>query len=226
MKKIVLINTVKPMYLRFENQLRAALKKEEVKIYNILDSFFSMNPSELGYFSVENFNRLYLTLKSAELINPVCIPVACSTLSPYLDQLQPFISVPLLQIDKSLGTEAIAKGDKIMVLASAPSAEKSTVDLIQKTAERAGRNVSINSVHDLSAFKGMQSGDMETHDSEMLKTAEKIKDADVIVFAQGSMEHLSEKVEKITGIPVITAPRLLVEDVKAVVEGASQPGSE
>ena len=218
MKQIILVHTVQTMYLRFEKRLRAALE-EDVKIDNILDTFFSVNTSETGCFSKENMNRLYFTLKSAELANPVCIPVVCSTLSPYLELLQPFISVPVLQIDKRLGAEAITRGDNIMVLASAPTAEKATVGLIQKAAEKAGRSVSINSIHNLRALNGLLSGDMEIHDMAMLETAEKIKDVDVIVFAQGSSEHLSAKVAEITGIPVVTAPQLLVEDIKAVVEG-------
>jgi phosphoribosylcarboxyaminoimidazole (NCAIR) mutase len=48
--------------------------------------------------------------------------------------------------------------------------------------------------------------------------AEAISGHDVIVFAQGSMEHMSAKVTAATGIPVITAPQLLVEDIKACLE--------
>jgi len=217
MKQIILVHTVQTMYLRFEKRLREALN-EEVKINNILDTFFASNTSEIGYMSIENMNRLYYTLKSAELARPVCIPVVCSTLSPYLEQLQPFISVPLLQIDKRLGSQAISKGDNIMVFASAPTAEKATVSLVQKAAEKAGRSVKISSLHDMRAFGGLLSGDMETHDAAMLETAKRIKDADVIVFAQGSSEHLAEKVADLTGIPVVTAPALLIEDIKAIVE--------
>ena len=220
MKQIILVHTVQTMYLTFEKRVRAALK-EEVKINNILDTFFSSNINELGYVSVENMNRLYHTLKSAELARPVCIPVVCSTLSPYLEQLQPFISAPLLQIDKRLGPQAISKGDSIMVFASAPSAEKATISLVQKAAREAGRSVNISSVHNTRALEGLLSGDMETYDDQMLETAKKIKGVDIIVFAQGSSEHLSEKVSDLTGIPVITAPALLLEDIRAAVEGAS-----
>ena len=126
----------------------------------------------------------------------------------------------LLQIDKRLGPQALSKGDNIMVFASAPSAEKATVNLVQKAAQKAGRSVNISSVHNTRALEGLLSGDMETHDAQLLETAKTIKDVDIIVFAQGSSEHLSEKVADITGIPVITAPALLVEDIKALVEGA------
>ena len=217
MKQIILLHTVQTMYLQFEKRVREALE-EEVKIDNILDTFFASNPNEIGCFSTENMNRLYFTLKSAELAQPVCIPVVCSSLSPCVEQLQPLISVPILQIDKRLGAEAIGKGDNIMVMASAPSAVKATVGLIEKAAREAGRRVSIDSICDIRAFHGMMSGDMETHEKVMLETAAKIKGCDVIVFAQGSLEYLSEKVAQITATPVVTAPRLLLEDIKAIVE--------
>lgn len=217
MKQIILIHTVQTMYLRFEKRLRSALK-EEVKIDNVLDTFFSSNPNEIGYFSTENLNRLYLTLKSAELAGPVCIPVVCSSLSPYVEKLNDLFSVPVLQIDKRLGSEAIVKGDDIMVLASASSASKATTALVQKAANFSGRNINIESIYDIRAFHGMMNGDMDTHDKVILETAEKIKDKAVIVLAQGSMEHLSEQIAEITGIPVISAPQLLIEDIKAIVE--------
>lgn len=218
MKQIILLHTVQTMYLRFEKRLRESLK-EEVKIDNILDTFFSSNPNEIGYFSTENLNRLYHTIKSAELANPVCIPVVCSSLSPYVEKLDGLFSVPVLQIDKRLGAEAIARGDKIMVLASAPSAVKATVGLIERAAEQDGRRVDIDSVYDIRAFHGMMSGDMAAHDQVILEMAQGIKGKDVIVFAQGSIEHMQSQVEAITGIPVVTAPQLLIEDIKAIVEG-------
>lgn len=217
MKQIILLHTVQTMYLRFERRIREALD-EDVKIDNMLDTYFSSNPNEIGYFSTENMNRLYFTLKSAELAQPVCIPVVCSSLSPYIVQLQPFISVPLLPIDKRLGREAIAKGDNIMIMSSAPSAVKATAGLIEKEAKEAGRCINIDSICDIRAFHGMMNADMETHEKVMLETAAKIKGHDVIVFAQGSLEYLEAKVMQITGAPVIAAPRLLVEDIKAVVE--------
>ncbi len=218
MKQIILVHTVQTMYLRFEKRLRAALD-EEVKIDNILDTFFSSNPNEIGCFSTENLNRLYFTLKSAELARPVCIPVVCSSLSPYVQKLEGLFSVPVLQIDKRLGSEAIAKGERIMVLASAPSAVKATVALVERAAREAGRGVNVDSCYDIRAFEAMMSGDMETHDRYILELAQTVRNQDVIVFAQGSIEQNAAKVTELTGLPVITAPQLLVEDIKAVVEG-------
>lgn len=218
MKQIILIHTVQTMYLRFEKRLREALT-QEVKIDNILDTFFSSNPNEIGHFSTENLNRLYYTLKSAELANPVCIPVVCSSLSPYVKKLDDLFTVPVLQIDKRLGDEAISKGDKITVLASAPSAANATVALIERAAEQSDRRINIESVYDIRAFHSMMRGDMETHDRVILEMAQNIKNCDVIVFAQGSIEHMQEKIQRVTDLTVVTAPQLLVEDIKLIIEG-------
>ena len=215
-KQIILLHTVQTMYLQFEKKVRESLA-EEVKIDNILDTYFSSNPNEVGYFSTENMNRLYFTLKSAELAKPVCIPIVCSSLSPYIERMQPFISVPLLQIDKRLAPEAIAKGNRIMVLSSAPSSIKATVSQLEAAAQEADKSVTIDSIYDIRAFHAMMGGDMETHERVILEAVGKVRGYDVIVFAQGSLEYLTEKVENITGIPTISAPKLLVEDIRSVV---------
>lgn len=219
MRQIILLHTVQTMYLRFEKRLRDSLE-EDVKIDTILDTFFSSNPNEIGYFSTKNLNRLYFTLKSAELADPVCVPVVCSSLSPYVEQLEGLFSVPVLQIDKRLGSEAIARGSRVLVLASAPSAVKATVGLIEKAAQQGERELDIDSIYDMRAFHSMMAGDMDAHDGVILEMAEKAKAekrADVIVFAQGSIEHMQSRVEDITGLPVVTAPQLLIEDIKRVM---------
>ena len=217
MRQVILVHTVQTVCSHFEKRVRQALR-EEVRIDSMLDTYFSSSMNELGYFSAENMNRLFSILKAAELAKPACIPIVCSSLSPYIEKIQPFISVPLLQIDKRLGEVAIDGAQNIMVLASALSPIKPTVSLIERAAEKADRSVRVDSIHDMRAFHGMMSGDMQTHEAVMLETAQKIKGYDAIVLAQGSSEYLADKVEKLTGTRVVAAPQLLVEDIKTLME--------
>lgn len=219
MKRIILLHTVQCMYLTFEERLRKALNCE-VKIDNLLDTFFASNSNELGgQFTQANIDRLYLTLKSAELTGCDCIAVICSTLSPYVKKIRPLIPVPVITIDERLGEEAIKYGDRIQILASAPSAVAATLNLIHEAEEKAGRTLQIETRHNLDAFHSMMSGDLTIHDQELRKMAAEVKDKDCIVFAQGSMEHMAEEVSKISGLPVITAPQLCIEQIKSVIEG-------
>ena len=218
MKRIMLVHTVQVMYLTFEKQLRAALDSE-VKIDNMLDTFFAANANELGYFSQANTDRLYLTLKSAELSGADVIAVICSTLTPHVEAMIPLFPTPIVTIDGRLGKAAIAKGDRIQVLASAQSAVDPTVSMINRAAAEAGRSVSIEARHNPRAFASMMSGDLTIHDEELAKMAAEVRDKDVIVFAQGSMAHMAGKVQDVAGVPVVTAPALCIGHIKELIDG-------
>jgi len=205
------------MYLTFEQRVRQAIQ-QDIQIDNLLDTFFASDSNERKEFTQTNLNRLYLTLKSAELTGADLIAVICSTLSPHVKRIAPFLSVPVMTIDERLGTEAIRYGNRIMVMASAPSAVDPTVELIRDAAKDAGRVVHIESRYSIEAFHAMMNDDMETHNKKILAMAQEIKDQDVIVFAQGSMEHMSSVVESATGLPVVTAPALCIEAIRAFIE--------
>jgi len=218
MKRIFLLHTVQVMYLSFEKQLRAALDSE-VAVDNLLDTFFASNTNEIGYFSRANLDRLYLTLKSAELTGADVIAVICSTLTPHVEKMIPLFPIPIVTIDGRLGKAAIARGDRIQVLASAQSAVEPTMQLIRKAADEAGRAVSIDGRHNPAAFASMMSGDLTVHDEEIAKMASEVRDKDVIVFAQGSIAHMAQKVREIAGIPVVTAPDLCIAHIKELIDG-------
>ncbi len=219
MKQIMLIHTVQCMYLTFEKRLRDALECE-VKIDNLLDTFFASDANARGgEFTQLNLNRLYLTLKSAELTGCDVIAVICSTLSPYVEMLKPLIQTPVITIDGQLGHHAIRHGDRIQVLASAPSAISPTVKLLEDAAAKAGRTLEITTRFNLNAFHSMMIGDLIIHDQELRKMAAEVKDKDCIVFAQGSMEHMAQEVSRIASIPVVTAPTLCIAEIKSLIDG-------
>jgi Asp/Glu/hydantoin racemase len=218
MKRIILLHTVRVMYLTFEQRLRAVLTSE-VKIDNMLDTFFASNANEIGEFSQANLDRLYMALKSAELTGADLIAVICSTLTPHVEKIAPLIGTTVITIDGRLGQTAIGYGDRIQVLASAQSALEPTTRLIRRAAAESGRSVEIDGRYNLKAFSSMMSGDLTIHDEELAKMAAEVKDKDVIVFAQGSMEHMAKKVSEISGLPVVTAPSLCIEEIKERIQG-------
>jgi hypothetical protein len=216
-KHIVLIHTARQVYLTFEKRLREEINSE-IKVNNILDTYFTNDTNEKGHFSQDNLNRFLLALKSAELAGADLIVVLCSVLSQQVAKVVPFISVPIFRIDEKLGSEAILHGSRIMVLASTPGAIGPTSQLILEAAEKAGRKVIIESRYDQDAFDAMAKGDMKTHDERIIQMGAAVRDVDVIVYAQGSMEPTAGRVAELTGLPVITAPSLCIRQIKEFVE--------
>ena len=213
MKSIALIHTVKTLAISFDQKLKDYLD-EEVKVHNLWDDFLANNPNEIGEFTIDNRNRLFNDIKSAELTGADMIVVTCSTLTPVVGMIRPFIKVPVIAIDDAMGRKAVTYGEKVLVLATAGSTEGPMRDKINAEAAAAGKKVSIDFMANAEAFKAMKALEMDKHDALLLEMAKSIKGYDCIVLAQASMAHLDHAIEEVCGIPTLSSPSLCLEEVK------------
>ena len=217
MKQIAVIHTVQSVADTFGAKLKEYLGGN-VKIYNIWDDFLAINANELGEFTMNNKNRLFGDIKNAELTGADLIVLSCSTLTPHLDNIRPFISVPVVAIDDAMTETAVGVGKKILVVATAQSTLAPTTDKLYCDAKRAGREITIDHLHLPEAFKALQANDMVLHDKLVLEAAEKISGYDCIVLAQASLAPCEKKIQEITGIPTLSSPELCMKRVKEEIE--------
>lgn len=213
MKSIALIYTVKTVASTFEQSLKAYLE-EEIKVHNLWDDFLANNPNEIGEFTIENRKRLYNDITTAEMTGADMILVTCSTLSPIVNMIRPFIKVPLIAIDDAMGKKAVTYGEKILILATAGSTRKPLTDKLMTEAAKIGKQITVDFRDNAEAFRAMKAMEMEKHDELLLDMAKEIKGYDCVVLAQASMAHLDMQMEEICKIPVLSSPTLCLEQVK------------
>ena len=213
MKSIALIHTVKTVANSFEQKLKDYVG-EPVKIHNLWDDFLANNPNEIGEFTIENRCRLYNDIKSAEMTGADMIVVTCSTLTPVVNMIRPFVRVPLIAIDDAMGREAVTCGERILVLATAGSTEGPMREKLNAEAAKLGKSIQIDFQANAEAFQAMKAVQMERHDAILLDMAKNISGYDCVVLAQASMAHLDQKIEAICEIPVLSSPGLCMEQVK------------
>lgn len=217
MKSIALIHTVRTVAVSFDEQLKAYVG-EEVKVHNLWDDFLANHPNEVGEFTIENRNRLFLDIKAAEMTGADMIVVTCSTLTPVVGMIRPFVKVPLIAIDDAMGREAVACGERILILATAGSTREPLTEKLLAEAEKLGKEVQIDFRDNPEAFKALKEVQMDRHDALLLQMAEEISGYDCVVLAQGSMAHLDKKIEEICKIPVLSSPTLCLEQVKETLK--------
>lgn len=221
MKSIALIHTVKSVANSFAKTLQDYVG-EELKIHNLWDDFLANNPNEVGEFTMENRNRLFLDIKSAEMTGADMIVVTCSTLTPVVDRIRPFVKVPLIAIDDAMGRKAVTCGERLLILATAGSTRKPLQDKLSKEAAKAGKTVYVDFWEHAEAFRAMKAADMETHDRLLLgmveERREQIASYECVVLAQASMAHLDKRIEEICGVPVLSSPVLCLEEVKQTLQ--------
>jgi len=215
MKKIMLLHTVKSVFETFGPELSKVLGPEVI-IDNMLDTFLADDPARHnGEFSTANKLRLVHDLESAQLAEPDAIVVTCSSLSPYLPSLRPFFSTPILSIDDAMCRNALDRGRKISVLATAASALSPALWKLKMMAQERGVDLDLQSFCNPDAIAALKAGDKGTHDRLLLEMADKVsKDADSIVLAQASMADMREQVEKRTGICTLASPELCYQEVR------------
>ena len=217
MKSIALIHTVKTVANSFEQKLKDYVG-EPVKIHNLWDDFLANNPNEIGEFTIENRCRLYNDIKSAEMTGADMIVVTCSTLTPVVNMIRPFVRVPLIAIDDAMGRKAVTCGERILVLATAGSREGPMREKLNAEAAKLGKSIQIDFQANAEAFQAMKAVQMERHDAILLDMAKNISGYDCVVLAQASMAHLDQKIEAICKIPVLSSPGLCMEQVKETLK--------
>ncbi len=217
MKRVAIVHTVRPVLGSFP-QLLEQVVGQRLKIHNLLDEFLASDPAEIGYFSVENRNRLFNDIKSCELTNADLIIVTCSTLTPAVQLIRPFINVPVVAIDDAMTEQAVRIGRKIKVVATAMSTIKPTIAKLEQEAKLAGVGIEVDAQDHEPAYTAMRAGDMVTHDRLVLEMIKEVKGFDCIVLAQASMGHLQQEAQQLAGIPVLASPILCCEKVKRMLE--------
>ena len=217
MKSIALIHTVKTVANSFEQKLKDYVG-EPVKIHNLWDDFLANNPNEIGEFTIENRCRLYNDIKSAEMTGADMIVVTCSTLTPVVNMIRPFVRVPLIAIDDAMGRKAVTCGERILVLATAGSTEGPMREKLNAEAAKLGKSIQIDFQANAEAFQATKAVQMERHDAILLDMAKNISGYDCVVLAQASMAHLDQKIEAICKIPVLSSPGLCMEQVKETLK--------
>ena len=217
MKSIALIHTVKTVAVSFDETLKQYVG-EEIRVHNLWDDFLANNPNEVGEFTIENRNRLFFDIKSAEMTGADLIVVTCSTLTPVVNMIRPFVRVPLIAIDDAMGRKAVTYGEKILILATAGSTREPLTDKLLAEAEKIGKQVRIDFRDNAEAFQAMKAVQMDRHDALLLEMAKEISGYDCVVLAQASMAHLDKKIEEICKIPVLSSPTLCLEQVKETLK--------
>lgn len=212
MVKVALIHTVQSVLLTFEKRLKDEI--EDAKVVNALDEFLASDPAEKGEFTKDNMQRLFSIVKCAEMTQPDAIVVTCSTLSPIIENIRPFIKVPLITIDEAMIQKAAESGSKITIMATADSTVEPTKTKLISEAKKQNKELDISVIVCPDAYIAIKAGDQQYHDEIIKRRALDIKQQDVVILAQASMAHLEDIVQKICGCTVLSSPRMCIAQLK------------
>ncbi|OMF30815.1 Asp/Glu/hydantoin racemase [Paenibacillus sp. FSL H8-0548] len=191
----------------------------DVRLVNIIDDSLIGDVVKAGHIPAGVTKRLTQYYANGEELGADVILNTCSSVGEVADAAKGKIGIPIVKIDEAMAAKAVAEYDKIAVLATLPSTLEPTMRLIRKKADLAGKEITLVDGLAAGAFDALVSGRPDEHDRILLETAKQVCEAaDVLVLAQGSMARMEAVLREAIGKPVLSSPRLGVEQVKAVLE--------
>lgn len=212
MKKIGVIHTT-PATI---SSLGALIKEiiGDVEIINFLDDSILGDMREKH--NVDFVKERWISYaKVMEQLGADAVLSACSTVGAFAEEADRILDIPVYRIDDAMCAAAVEKGTTISIYATLYSTLEPTADLIRRKADKAGKQVTINTVLVEGAYAALMEGHKEVHDAKIKEAVgQYLATSDIVVLAQASMASAvdmpGEEAKKI-----LTSPRLGIEKLKA-----------
>lgn len=200
----------------------AQLCKEKlpgVETFNIVDDSLVKNIREAGSITPAISRRVADYLKSAEAAGADRILVTCSSIGPAVEAGAKLVAVPVLRVDQPMADKAVATGAKIGVLATLSTTLEPTVDLIQRRAAIAGKEIQLTAKLCDGAFEALMAGDAATHDAKVAAALKELsRSVEVIVLAQASMARVVDALKPDEKrVPILASPGIAVDYLATVL---------
>ena len=180
-------------------------------VRNIVDD--SLLPEVLANGGVTEgvSHRICEYAKLAESAGADLIFNQCSSVGEAADMASQEVTTPIVKVDQRMAEVACETGARIGVIATLETTLGPTCRLVQKTAEKMGKEITVVEHLCEGAFDKLISGDRQGHNEMVIEGIRELcQQVDVVVCAQGSMIALLDDLGE-TPVPVLTSPRLGVE---------------
>ncbi|MEI2664040.1 aspartate/glutamate racemase family protein [Rossellomorea sp. LJF3] len=202
--------------------LNAAFKQlaPEVTVLNFVDENIQYHANQMNGIDDKSFRDFVHLASKAQEAGVDAIIVACTVLTPVVDAVKPFISVPIFAVDRPMLEKAVTHYTKIGVVATTAPSGPATKAQLEKLAKEWGREVEIETEIITQAMTELKAGhEVEHNHLNRLAAAELQKrGCEAIILAQ--ITQACAEVEASTlGIPVLTSPKEAVKAVIGALEG-------
>jgi len=216
-KKVGVIHT----FLYSVEDLKALFAEivPEVEMVNIIDDSLLKDVLANGSPTPAVIRRICNYAQELERLGCDAILNQCSSVGEASEVAQKLISIPYVKVDEPMAIEAVAKGKKVGVVATAHSTLGPSARLVESVAKRLGKDTVVNRCYAEGAYDALlNEKNKAKHDKILMETIDKAcAENDVVCLAQGSMLSLVEKC-KDKPVPVIHSFRSGVTQLRELLK--------
>jgi Asp/Glu/hydantoin racemase len=207
MKVALVYTSTTPELIELVEQEIGKVLPRNAEIISYQDPSILADVRGSGYVTAAPAARLVGMYMEAVSAGADAILNLCSSVGEVADAAQgiaKYTGIPIVRVDEEMCREAVRKGDKIAVMATLPTTLEPTKNTILRVAREMNKPVELIDCLVDGAF-GL---DQEQFKVLMTEYAGKVADeADIILFAQGSMAYCEAIIQKKYGKMVVSSPR-------------------
>lgn len=191
---------------------------DDVELFSLQDPSILADVRAAGYVTAAPAARLIgMYMKAVEEGCDAMLNL-CSSVGEVADCAQDaarYLGVPIVRVDEEMCREAVRKGSKIAVMATLPTTLEPTKNTVKRVAREMGKHVELVDCLVEGAF-GLNQDQFK---ARMAESAGTVADqADVILFAQGSMAYCEEYISDMYGKVVLSSPRFGAVELKKALQ--------
>lgn len=165
-----------------------AREREGLEVMNYVDEGLEYLEAKKGEVDEELYERMLKILQKAQKDGNDGLLITCSMFTPYLDQLQAGLDVPVIAADQAMMELAAEQGGKILLLITNPGTVDASSKLLQKTIEDMKSDATFDTLLIEEAWDAVHEGKQDKHDPLIRDAIEENADKyDRFVLAQMSM---------------------------------------
>ena len=207
MKVALVYTSTTPELIELVEEEVGKVLPEETEILSYQDPSILADVRAAGYVTPAPAARLIGMYMQAISAGADAVLNICSSVGEVADSAQDvakYTGIPIVRIDEEMCRDAVRNGNKIVVMATLPTTLEPTKNTIKRVAREMNKHVELIDCLVDGAF-GL---DQEQFKTLMTEYAGKVADeADVILFAQGSMAYCEDIIREKYGKMVASSPR-------------------
>lgn len=192
----------------------------EVELRHVVDDSLLPDVIASGEVTEAIEARVHACVRRAADSEADLIFSQCSSVGEAVGRAAETVSTPVVRIDSAMSRRACELGRRIGLAATLPTTLGPSKRLIEQAGASLSRAVEVVPELVEGAFDLLEAGDRASHDARVAKALARLVEAcDVVVCAQGTMAPAITSLGE-TRVPILTSPRLGVEDALARLAGA------
>lgn len=216
--RVALVSSTRAVFGPMEAAFREGFP--EAQILHLLDETLIEDFRREGGLSPHSRHKalqMALTSQEAGLDG---ILVTCSTLSPSVDDIRPFLKIPVVKIDEPVIEEVVRKAEKIGLLATAETVLKSVEPLVVKKAREFGREISIHRFIKGDVWPLLQKDPAAFYQAIAGAATEAAKECQAVILTQVSIAPGRDYVEEKERNKIYASPTYAVQALRRILYNA------